>query len=216
MEKNQTSNFKPQNLSSTFHHPSSRLLEIGCGNGFFLEEAAKQGYDVYGVEPGEKSVSKAKSKIRKRITVDIFKPEQFKKNYFDVVCCFQTFDHIPNPNPFLKGCFQILKKDGVVLFFNHDEGALPNRLMGERSPIIDIEHTYLFNKKTMRRIFEKHHFKVLEIKSSFNIHHLSYWFQLLPIPKPVKSTLIKLLNVVRFGKIKIKLNPGNLVLYATK
>lgn len=217
VEKNNlTSNFHPQSPPSTFHPPASRLLEIGCGNGFFLEEAAKQGYKVYGVEPGKQSVEKAKPDIKKNIIVDIFKPGQFKKNFFDVVCCLQTFDHIPNPNELLAECYKLLKKGGLVLFFNHDIGAWQNRLLGVKSPIIDIEHTYLFDKKTMRRIFTKHHFKIRGIKSSFNIHHLAYWIQLFPLPRFLKLSLIRFLNFTRLGKLKIKMYPGNLVLIAQK
>src|SRR4030067_1483160 len=131
-----------------------RLLEIGCGNGFFLEEAKHQGYEVYGIEPGKKSVDKAKPEIKKNIINDIFRYGQFKKNFFDVICCFQTFDHVPNPNEMLKECYVLLKKGGLMLFFNHDAGAWQNKLMGEKSPIIDIEHTYLFDKSTRRKILE--------------------------------------------------------------
>ncbi len=193
-----------------------KLLEIGCGNGFFLEEANKQGYEVYGVEPGKKSVQKAKPSIKKNIIIDIFKPGLFKIDFFDVICCFQTFDHIPNPNTLLTDCYRSLKKGGLMLFFNHDVGAWQNKLMGEKSPIIDIEHTYLFDQKTMRKIFEKHKFKVLEVKSAFNIHHLSYWLHLFPIPNVLKLPLIKILDKIVIGKIKLKLNPGNLVIIAQK
>ncbi len=193
-----------------------KLLEIGCGNGFFLEEAKRQGYDVYGIEPGEASVMKAKPSIKKHIIIDIFKPGQFKRNFFDVICCFQTFDHIPNPNGLLKECYKILKPGGLMLFFNHDVGAIQNKLMGEMSPIIDIEHTYLFDKKTIALIFEKHKFKVLKVKSAFNVHHLSYWIHLFPLPHLVKVLLIKYLDQTGLGKIKIKLNPGNLVAVARK
>lgn len=193
-----------------------KLLEIGCGNGFFLEEAEKQGYEIYGVEPGKPSVDKAKPEIKKNIINDIFKSGQFRKNFFDVICCFQTFDHVPNPNELLAECKKVLKIGGLMLFFNHDIGAWQNKLMAEKSPVIDIEHTYLYDKTTMRKIFAKHKFKVLAVKSSFNIHHLSYWLQLFPIPNFLKLPLLNFLNITGLGKIKLKLNPGNLVLYARK
>ena len=198
----------------TIHELS--LLEIGCGNGFFLEEALKQGYIVYGIEPGKKSAQKAKPNIKKNIVVDIFRPGLFRKNFFDVVCCFQTFDHIPNPNEFLNECYKVLKKGGFILFFNHDASSFSAKILGEKSPIIDIEHTYLYDKKTMPRIFTKHKFKILEIKSAINIHSLSYWIHLFPLPNSIKLPLIKFLIFTKLGNIKIKLNPGNMVLMAKK
>lgn len=201
----------------TYGVKKETLLEIGCGNGFFLEEALSQGYkEVYGVEPGRKSAEKAPSHIKKNIAVEMFKSGLFKKNFFDVVCCFQTLDHLPDPNSVLKECFSLLKKGGYVLFLNHDAGSFGARLLGERSPIIDIEHTYLYDKKTMRMIFEKHGFTVSHVENSFNIHHLGYWVRLFPLPNSLKIFLIKILRFFRLDRIKIKIYPGNIVLVGKK
>lgn len=194
-----------------------RLLEIGCGNGFFLEEAKKQGYkNVYGVEPGKKSVEKAHPQIKKNIAINIFRPGLFKKKSLDVICCFQTFDHVPDPNLFLKECFNVLKKGGILLFLNHNAEALSAKILGEKSPIIDIEHTYLFDKKTMSKILTKNKFKSLEIKTAFNIHSLSYWLRLFPLPRNFKSNLIKIVQKSFLRNINLTLPAGNMVIFAQK
>lgn len=195
----------------------NRLLEIGCGNGFFLMEALSQGYkNVYGVEPGKKSAAMAPVEIRKNIIIDIFKPGLFKKNIFNVICCFQTFDHIPDPNEFLTECRRILKKGGIVLFLNHDVESMSAKILREASPIIDIEHTYLYNKKTMRKIFTRNGFKVLSVENAFNIHDLSHWVWLFPLPVGIKKLVLAFLRKTGLGTKKIKMYPGNLVLYAEK
>lgn len=193
------------------------LLEIGCGNGFFLKEALKQGYkQVFGVEPGKKSVEKADVKIKKNIIIDIFKSGLFKKNFFDVICCFQTFDHIADPNQFLTECFNILKPKGLIIFYNHDVRSISARLLGERSPIIDIEHTYLYSQSTINKIFQKHKFKVLKVGNAFTIHKLSYWLFLLPLPIKIKTILLKIISILKLNNLKIKINPGNLFIIAQK
>lgn len=194
-----------------------KLLEIGCGNGFFLEEAKTQGYtDVNGVEPGEKSAKSARPDIAKKIIIDMFRPGLFEKNSFDVICCFQTLDHIPNPNEFLSTCYSVLKKGGLVLFFNHDVSALTAKLFGERSPIIDIEHTYLYDKNTMQQIFEKHSFNVLKVASPLSVHTLSYWMRLIPMPKKIKPFALSILDKIGFGKMNLWFKAGNIYLIARK
>ena len=50
------------------------LLEIGCGNGFFLREAKKFGFKyVCGVEPGKQAVEMAHPDIKKEMINDFFK-----------------------------------------------------------------------------------------------------------------------------------------------
>lgn len=193
------------------------FLEIGCGNGFMLEEAKRQGFKkVYGVEPGKKSVEKAPVSIRKNIKVSILKKGIFKEDFFDVICCFQTFDHVPNPNEFLKECHRILKKGGLILFLHHDVESFSARVLKERSPIIDIEHTYLYSKQTMSQMLKKHNFEVLEVKSASNIHNLGYWLRLFPLPNLFKLFSLRLLKFFQLDQIKIKINPGNIVAVGRK
>ncbi|OGK56695.1 hypothetical protein A3J15_03925 [Candidatus Roizmanbacteria bacterium RIFCSPLOWO2_02_FULL_38_10] len=193
------------------------LLEIGCGNGFFLEEALSQGYkNVYGVEPGTASVKKARSDVRSNIKVDLFRPKLYPADFFDVCCCFQTLDHVTNPNELISECFRILKKKGLVLFYNHDVGFWLNRILGERSPIIDIEHTYLYDKKTFKTIFTRHAFEVKAVGHAFNYHNLNHWLKMTPLPTSMKKMLSLLLERFRFGRITIKLSAGNQYLIAQK
>lgn len=194
-----------------------RILDIGCGNGFFLEKALSLGFEeVYGVEPSTDSIKKAIPEIRKNIKNDIFKKGLFKKNVFDVVCFFQTLDHIPNPMSFLKEVYHILKPGGLALAFNHDIGSFSARLLGESCPMVDVEHTYLYDKKTIKKIFEKNDFEVLEVGSSFNIHSLGYWVAMFPLPKWIKTFLLNLLKIGDLDEKKLKILAGNLYLIGRK
>jgi len=82
-----------------------KLLEIGCGNGFFLEEALRRGYSsVHGVEPSRAAIDRAREDIRPNIVNDILHPGLFPPGTFDTVCLFQTFDHISDPGSLLDEC----------------------------------------------------------------------------------------------------------------
>lgn len=192
-----------------------KLLEIGCGNGFFLKQALELGYkEVWGVEPSKDAISKASAKLKNHIVCDIFRPGIFTPNQFNVICFFQVLDHIVDPNQFLSECYQILKPGGLILCINHDIGAWTAGILKDKSPIIDVEHTYLYDKKTIKKIFEKNKFRVLDTGNVRNIYSLGYWLQMTPLPLRIKKILIKKRH--KFLRLKLTLGVGNLYLIARK
>lgn len=194
---------------------NDNILEIGCGNGFILNFLFELGYkNVFGVEPSNNAVKKANHKITGNIKTDIFKKNLFEKDYFKFIFFFQTFDHISDPNGFLEECYKILKKGGYILSFTHDIKSFTSRLLGGKSPIIDIEHTFLYSPSTIKKIFEKNKFDVTEIKSPTSIISLKHFFWLLPLPQNLKQKIIN--SKSSFFKKNIKLKLGNLCILAQK
>jgi SAM-dependent methyltransferase len=200
-----------------FGAQKGRLLEIGCGSGFFLEEAQLHGYaDVRGLEPGAAAVARATPNLRDKIRCDILRPGLFPQDTLDVICMFQVFDHLPDPNASLQECFKLLKAGGHVLALNHDAGSLSARLLGEGSPIIDIEHTYLYDRRTMAAIFRKHGFEVLAAGGAVNHYSLQYLSQLMPLPAAVKVGILAALRKTKMGRLGLTVALGNLFLIARK
>lgn len=193
------------------------LLEIGCGNGFFLGEALRQGYaDAHGVEPSSEAVARASAAIRPRILVGVIRPGLFPAESFDVVCLFQVLDHLPDPAAVLDECFTMLKPGGLVLCLNHNVDAVSARLLGEESPIVDVEHTYLFGPQTLRRLFERRGFRVERVAAALNRYSLRYLFRLLPLPGFLKGPLLALLGGGALGRVSLSVPLGNVYAIARK
>jgi SAM-dependent methyltransferase len=194
-----------------------RLLEIGCGSGFFLEKALEGDFEhVLGVEPSHSAVEKASPQIKPNIICDMLRPGLLQPEQVDMICMFQVFDHVAAPGEFLNECRQALKSGGGILCLNHDVRAFTNRLMGERSPIIDIEHTYLYDQDTIRRIFSDHGFQVVEVGAATNTLSLRYLLQLFPFPAGLKQSLLALFKGPGIGDLKLNIQLGNLYLVARK
>ena len=193
------------------------LLEIGCGNGFFLEEAFVQGYAIIrGVEPSVEAVAKANPQVRSHIVCDIMRPGLFEAEHFNVICLFQVLDHIPNPGALLDECFRILEAGGLMLCVNHNVEAVSARVVKDRSPIIDIEHTYLYSPTTISRLFVAHGFQVKRVGLVYNNYSLHYLTRLAPLPSALKLFLLTLLRGNRIGRIRLSVPLGNLYLIAQK
>lgn len=193
------------------------LLEIGCGNGFFLEQALRQGWrEVRGVEPSADAVAKAPQAVHGMIAQDVMRRGLFAPDSFDAVCLFQVLDHISDPIELLQECLSVLRPGGHILALNHNVSAWSARLLGERSPIVDIEHTYLYSPATMRTLFAKVGFTDPQVHSVRNTYSLAYLAQLVPLPAGVKSWALSRLRGSRVGRIEVTVPLGNLCLIARK
>jgi len=116
-----------------FERPrSGRLLDVGCGEGSFLAEAAHRGLDPWGIELDQGSVLVARGRLGDqtgdRIIHGLFvdadgglNPEIARLGRFDWVTAFEVLEHQPDPVAFLKGTAAMLPPGGVVC------GSVPNR-----------------------------------------------------------------------------------------
>ena len=206
-----------KNILERYHVNKEYYLDIGCSNGFMLEKAVELGFkNVVGVEPSKDAIDKAKKSIQDKIIYDIFHGGLFESEKFNLISVFQTFDHIPNPNDFLQDCLKILKKDGITIAMNHNIGSISHRILKERSPIIDIGHAYLYDLDTIRKIFQKNQFDVLQVFSVKNTVSFGRLLHLAPINEKTKTKLQKIFNKLNISSLTIPLYLGNLGIIAKK
>lgn len=208
---------KHLDFAGKFRTQRDALLEIGCGNGFFLEEALARGWrNVRGVEPSRAAAEKASEAVRPWIACEIMRPGLFPPESFDMVCMFQVFDHFPDPTGVLSACHEVLRPGGVVLAINHNVEAISACLLGERSPIFDIEHTFLWSAGTMARLFQASGFEVLKTGSVWNRFSLGYLAHLSPLPAALKRPALACLEATGLARLPVSLPLGNLFLLARK
>jgi len=193
------------------------VLEIGCGHGFFLEKLVPLGFErLAGIEPSREAVAKAPAAIGPGLVCGTLGPDTFSPDSFSLVCGFQVLDHLARPNEVLQACRRVLVPDGVTFWICHDVGALVPRLLGRVCPIIDIEHTVLYDRRTIRRLFERNGFKVLAVGGVRNRYPLSYWARLAPLPRRVKQAMVYTLTLGFWRRWTLTANLGNLYLVALK
>src|SRR6201996_1509685 len=74
-----------------------RLLDIGCGPGFFLSTAIKRGWDAHGIEPSRQAAAHARS-LGATVTEGLFDtPTAAALGRFDVVNLTNVLEHVPDP-----------------------------------------------------------------------------------------------------------------------
>ena len=163
-----------------------RILDIGCGDGTFLEKAISLGAEsVLGIEPSQGALDSA-GEVRNSIrTIPVEQCDyQFE---FDLVTCFQTLEHLVDPKTVLSKMCSAAISGGYVAVVCHNRLSLVNRLMGRRSPIFDIEHLQMFSVEGLEKILQSTNLKVIVSKQILNSYPLGYWLRLFPMPKIMKD-----------------------------
>ena len=193
------------------------IFEVGGGNGFFLEAAKDGGFkSVAGVEPSTEAIKAARSDIKPHMIASMMKPKVLPDDSFEVGAMFHTLDHLTDPVSTLKDCFNALQPGGVFIVAVHNERAWSARLMGERSPIIDVEHTHLYTRKSGETLFQKIGF--VDVKSgAYNNHYsLAYILHLIPISRTFRKKVLDSSLGNLLSKIKVIVPLGNMWIAGTK
>jgi SAM-dependent methyltransferase len=165
---------------------NKRILDIGCGDGTFLEKATSLGAEsVLGIEPSQGALESA-GEVRNSIrTIPVEQCDyQFE---FDLVTCFQTLEHLVDPKTVLSKMCSAAISGGYVAVVCHNRLSLVNRLMGRRSPIFDIEHLQMFSVEGLEKIFQSTNLEIVVSKQILNSYPLGYWLRLFPMPKIMKD-----------------------------
>ena len=193
------------------------IFEIGGGNGFFLEAAKDFGYKkITGVEPSYAAINAAREDVKPFLIASMMSNSVLPKNSFEVGAMFHTLDHLQDPIQTLKDCLGALQSGGTFVVAVHNERSWSARLLGENSPIIDVEHTYLYSLNTGIKIFEKAGFTNVRSGSYNNHYSLAYIFHLLPISRKFRKSVLQSWFGNLLSKIKIVVPLGNMWIAGNK
>lgn len=124
-------------LFDDYLFPGEKILDIGCGNGRFLEIFKEKKADYFGIDTSEKLIEIAKKRYPKKEPLPATKkkgaPEvkgmhkfqvanalnlPFPANFFDKVYNIAVFHHIPSQEfrlQFLKEARRVLKPEGLLI-----------------------------------------------------------------------------------------------------
>lgn len=124
-----------------------RVLEIGCGSGYFLSRLRAQGATVLGVEPGVHGQSGA-GKYGLTIVKGYF-PTTAVTGLFDLICCFGVLEHSVDPVSFLNSVQNQLAPGGKLVLAVPDCGGY---LAAGDVSIFFHEHWSYFTRTSLRRL----------------------------------------------------------------
>ena len=142
-------------LKHTTHRPV-RLLDMGCGTGYFLNEAKKKGFIVTGIEKD----SRAREFAKAHFGLDVAEEKRFwelEKDAFHVVTLWHVLEHIEKLSQSIEKIKEMLTDDGVAIIAVPNRGSVDEALYKEYWAAYDVpRHLWHFTPQSMERLLHRH------------------------------------------------------------
>ncbi len=148
---------------------SGRLLDMGCGLGFFLKSMTRfPQWESYGCEISPAAAAYARNSLGLVNVINSpLEAVDLPWHSFDVITMWDVIDHVPFPDAVLNRCHQLLKNGGLCFIRTPNvtvqllRARLKQSLLGmkpESSYLQAREHLHQYSIDSMYRLLERNRF----------------------------------------------------------
>lgn len=141
---------------------NGRLLDVGCGEGTFLAQAAPHYASAEGIELDSHAASRAAAlpgvRVRRARIEDL--AAEHETEAYDVVTLFEVLEHIEDPLAALVACSRVLRPDGTLVL------SVPHKLRpgaDEDPSDLPPNHLTRWTERALRTALDQAGFDVLRL-----------------------------------------------------
>jgi SAM-dependent methyltransferase len=148
-----------------------RLLDVGCGKGFFVKAAGEFGIDAQGIDVSQTAVEYATKILKVKATAGRIEDRlsALAANPFDVVTLWATIEHLPDPAAVLRATHACLKPGGLLMCDTGVGNLFWERLLVGHNQWYDApQHLFVFSTHGISALLESTGFQVVSIDKNFD------------------------------------------------
>ncbi len=139
-----------------------RLFEVGCAYGLFLNLVRGHFEAVQGIDVSHEAVEYAQKEFALDVTAGDLLQHDFKGTVYDVVCMWDTIEHLKRPDLYLQTVAQHMDTGSVIAITTGDIDSVNARLQRERWRLIHPPtHLHYFSRSSMAHLLNRLGFDVV-------------------------------------------------------
>lgn len=177
----------------------TRVLDIGCGNGFTAGQFLARGCTVVGVDLSESGIKIARESYPQGrfeiLGADDHVLENLKEPAFDLVVSTEVIEHVYAPRIYVRGCFDALKPGGRFICTTPYHGYLKNLLISiaghwdaHANPLWDGGHIKLWSRRSLSSLLSETGFQQIRFSGAGRLPFL--WMTMVVSAKRPDRTTI--------------------------
>lgn len=139
----------------------SSILDVGCGDGSFVEVCIKHGFNCQGIDLSASAVSLAQAR-RLPVTLTSAFDSNFNSKTFDLITLFEVIEHVDEPLKLIDRLASLLSDSGLLYLTTPNYSSVERFILQSKWPVFHSEHITYFTSYQMRRLIQKH-FPTLEL-----------------------------------------------------
>ena len=141
-----------------------KLLDIGAGTGYFLNEMKTHHWEVEGIE----NDSDARKFAKQKFSLSLHPKEKlfdYRKSSFDVISLWHVLEHVYDMDNYLSTIHKLLKENGLLMIALPNAKSYDARIYKSFWAAWDVpRHIWHFSEKNVRLLLKKHQFDLKDIK----------------------------------------------------
>jgi len=129
------------------------ILDLGCATGGFLSTLQGPSWKLFGIEMSEEAAREVRSRCGAEVFVGDILDAPFPPNSFDVITCFNVFEHVYEPKEVLVRVAKWLKPGGVFYTLMPNIDSAGARIFRAYWYPLELpRHLSHFSPATLRRV----------------------------------------------------------------
>lgn len=144
----------------------AKVLDIGCGNGKFLQSLLRiKSYELFGIEMEGNSAKRAARIKEIKLKIGALSKDDFNENSLDAVCLFHVFEHLTEPKETLQLLSGIIKKDGILMISIPNIDSFQSRIFkGKWLHLDPPRHLLFFTPTDLNNLLKEYGFELIHQK----------------------------------------------------
>ena len=135
-----------------------KVLDIGCGEGTFLQRAKRRNWQCVGVELDREGLKNSDLEIYETIATV---KDAHGENSFAAITLWHVLEHLEHPRESLKEIYELLVPDGKLLIAVPDAAGFQAKIFGKDWLHLDVpRHLYHFNFQSLEMLLRQHGFQI--------------------------------------------------------